>query len=46
MVQFLKFDDGNKQQAVPPYLRKQEEAAKPKAKEPKAKRASKKRKAK
>ena len=32
MVQFLKIDATNKDQATPPYLRKQKMKAKPKAK--------------
>ncbi len=45
MVQFLKIDQSNKDQAIPPYLRKQQEAEQPKAKPTKArktKRATKK----
>lgn len=40
MVQFLKIDSTNKDQAIPPYLRKQQQQAEqPKAKDTKARKA-------
>lgn len=46
MVHFLKIGPDNKDQAIPPYLRKQQEAEKPKAEKAKAKPATKKAKSK